>query len=54
MGLAALIFGASLPPHFQSWSSAKRTNVAVRVELQELQPQAEIVIQRETSLYQTM
>jgi hypothetical protein len=36
MGPAAIIFGATLPPHFQSWQapSAKRTNVAVRVEPQ--------------------
>ena len=34
MGLAAIIFGATLPPYFQSWQapSAKRTKVAVRVQ----------------------
>jgi hypothetical protein len=34
IGLAAIIFGASLPPHFQPLTPApraKRTNVAVRV-----------------------
>jgi hypothetical protein len=40
MGLAAIIFGATLPPHFQYWQapSAKRTKVAVR-----LQPQPTVV-----------